>query len=118
MRAAVALLAGLALAACLAVSGDAAARVTSASSVVARIVTGGNPCGVGEGGDSVWVSDVQRGELVRIDPATNTIIGRTKLDATPCELRFAAGSIWVVTQSHWLDRVAPATGDVVARIRV
>src|SRR5262249_44288860 len=99
-----------------AVSGGAAARATS--SVVARIVTGGNPCGVGEGGGSVWVSDAERGELLRIDPATNTVVGRTKLDATPCELRLAAGAIWVVTQSRWLDRVDPATGDVIARIRV
>jgi virginiamycin B lyase len=66
----------------------------------------------------VWVTDAELAELLRVDPATNTVVSRTKLDKTPCELRFAFGSLWVVTHSGVIDRVDPATGRVVARIRV
>jgi virginiamycin B lyase len=98
------------------IASSGAAPVTS--TIVARIPTGGNPCGVAGAGGAVWVTEVTKGELLKIDPATNQVVGSTKLDTTPCELRYAAGSLWVVTQSGWLDRVDPATAKVIARIRI
>src|SRR5688572_27255930 len=112
--AALALLPALAATACWA----AGSTTREAAAVVAKISAGGHPCGIAGAAGMVWVTDAERAELLRIDPATNEVVSRTKLDATPCELRFAFGSLWVVTQSGRIDRVDPATGAVVARIKV
>ena len=56
--------------------------------------------------------------LHRIDPATNTVTKTIEVGRIPCELRFAAGSIWVVTQAGKLVRVDPVAGRVVKRIKV
>ena len=59
--------------------------------------------GLGDRGDS-------RASCSRSTRRRTRSSSRTKLDATPCELRVAVGSLWVVTQSGKLDRVDPATG--------
>jgi DNA-binding beta-propeller fold protein YncE len=86
--------------------------------IVGAVRTGGQPCGVASARGSIWVSDAQRGLLLRINPSTHRVTSTTKLDATPCEITFAFGSLWVVTQSGRLDRVDPATAQVTRRIRV
>jgi YVTN family beta-propeller protein len=88
------------------------------SSVVARIATGGQPCGVVGAQGSVWVTDAEKGVLLQIDPRRNTVVRRTPLDPSPCELVEAFGSLWVVTQSGVLDRVDPRSGRVLAKVPV
>ena len=79
---------------------------------------GGSPCGITDANGSVWVSDAGGAQLLRVDPATGEADVTTELDATPCEITVAYGSLWVVTQSGWVDRVDPATGERIARVRV
>lgn len=82
-----------------------------------RAVVGGNPCGVAAVGDDAWVTDAAAKRLVRID-RRGVVVVTVHVDDTPCELTYAYGSLWIVTQSGWLDRVDPRTARIVARIGV
>jgi hypothetical protein len=64
------------------------------------------------------VSETAHHQLLRIDDAGTTAAVAAELDPTPCEIAVGFGSLWVVTQSGRVDRVDPATGAVIARIRV
>lgn len=55
---------------------------------------------------------------MRIDPSTGKVTATVDVDDSPCEMMFAEGSIWVVTQSGMLDRLDPKTAKVVAKIPV
>ena len=67
---------------------------------------------------AVFVTEPLFGRLLRIDPATNTVTKSVATDPRPCELRFAAGSLWVITQSGRLDRFDPVSMKRLASIRV
>jgi streptogramin lyase len=84
---------------------------------VRAVHVGGAPCGVAEAAGAAWVSDATTAHLFRIEPSTMTATVRATLDATPCELTYAFGALWVSTQSGYLDRVDVATG-AVKRVRV
>jgi YVTN family beta-propeller protein len=86
------------------------------SRVTTKVTVGGQPCGVVAVAGTVWVTDAQRAQLVRI--AGGKVVARTAVDETPCELAYGYGSLWVATQSGKLDRVDPKTGKVIARIAV
>ncbi|MDQ1711792.1 MAG: virginiamycin lyase [Frankiaceae bacterium] len=86
------------------------------STVVEKVTTGGEPCGVVAAAGSVWVTDAEGARLLRI--RGGRVVATTKVDATPCELTYGYGSLWVATQSGRLDRVDPKTGRVLARIAV
>jgi streptogramin lyase len=85
---------------------------------LARITTGGNPCGVVAVANGAWVSDAANGQLLRIDRRSQRVTKRVSVDKTPCELMAAYGSLWLVTQSGRLDRLDPASGRVLARVPV
>ncbi len=87
--------------------------------VVATIPLPTSPIGVATGFGSVWVSLLDR--LVRIDPATNSP-ARLPLDLRSRADRVALGEdgIWIGAPccDGDLERLDPATGRVVAKIRV
>ncbi|MDX6487684.1 MAG: virginiamycin lyase, partial [Gaiellaceae bacterium] len=98
------------------VSGVGFASSRASSTVVARIATGKDSCGIAGAAGSVWVTKDR--ELLRIDPATNTVSRRFAIDPFACELRFAYGSLWIVTQWGVVERFNPVTGRMIKRIRV
>ena len=72
----------------------------------------------GEG--AVWVADVAGGEaadtLVRLDPETGAVEGRTVVQEGITDVRAAAGAVWVVTRhTPLLLKLDPATGREVLR---
>jgi DNA-binding beta-propeller fold protein YncE len=76
---------------------------------------------------SVWVVDddydtSRGGQLIRIDAATNRVVGRTFLGKNMCgmfDLAVGLGSLWVTADSQGrVLRIDPATGKVIARIPV
>jgi streptogramin lyase len=79
---------------------------------VRSVHVGGSPCGVAEAAGAAWVTDAADARLLRIDPATLEVEVKATLDPTPCELTFAFGALWIVTQSGALDRYDLATGKV------
>jgi YVTN family beta-propeller protein len=105
----------LALALATSCGGSSPAKPTG-STVVARIAVGGQPCGVVAANGSVWVTDAERGRLLLLQD--DKLVRDFPVDATPCELTFGYGSLWIATQSGLLDRVDPATGKVVAHVKV
>ena len=86
--------------------------------MTAKVPVPGTPCGVAGAAGAVWVTDATFGKLFKIDPAKGAVVKTVATDPTPCELKLAAGSLWVVTQSGRLDRFDPATGKRLASIPV
>jgi YVTN family beta-propeller protein len=44
----------------------------------------------------VWVADDGRGEVVRLDPATNEVVARIPVGDGPADLVFEGSSVWVI----------------------
>src|SRR5436189_1417816 len=93
-----------------------AVSAAGGSVVSAKVAVSGTPCGVAGSPGAVWVTDAANARLVQIDPATNAVVKRVPTDRAPCELKYAAGSIWVVTQSTRLDRFDPKSARRIASI--
>ena len=66
--------------------------------------------------DSVWVICDTGSALVRIDPKTYEVVDTIDVGFGPVELELGFDSLWVRNRQHELDRIDPATGDVVAKI--
>jgi DNA-binding beta-propeller fold protein YncE len=84
----------------------------SAPSVVAKIKVSpaAAPCATTAGGGFVWVSEYGRPYLLRIDPKTNTVVGRTMIGTGSCGLGYGAGSLWIEdTNSNTISRVSART---------
>ncbi len=65
----------------------------------------------------VWVSSNATNALVRVDPATDKIVGSTPIGPKPRFLAAGAGSIWVLNQGDGsISRVDAATGNLLATI--
>jgi virginiamycin B lyase len=75
---------------------------------------------VAAGADGVWMlSTGTQPDLVRIDPATNTVADRFEAPNGATAVRAGNGSLWI-TRAHagQLLRVDPATGEEIAEIDV
>lgn len=99
------------------------ASVTSASApaVVARIPVSrfAAPCAAAAGGKYVWVSEYGRPSLLKIDPATNKVVGKTGIGLGSCGLGYGAGSMWTEdTSSSTVSRVSVSTGKRLKAIKV
>lgn len=72
-----------------------------------------SPADIYIGSGSVWVPEHGSGKTLRIDPASNMIV-----EVVPTEARDAEGfgSLWTATQDNKLNRVDPATRQVIASI--
>jgi streptogramin lyase len=66
--------------------------------------------------DSVWVACDAGNALVRIDPEAYQVIDTLDVGFGPVELEQGFDSLWVRNRQHELDRIDPATGEVVAKI--
>src|SRR5262245_44460045 len=95
-------------------------RIDPASgAVAARIDVGGRPWGVATGGGAVWIANETDGTVSRIDPATNTVVWRARLDqdpppsTNPVGVAFGGGSVWAADNgSDKVWRLDPATGAI------
>lgn len=88
------------------------------SAVIARINVGGHPCGVEKVDGTLWVTDAENAQLLKIDIDSAKLIAKFPIDQKPCELQFSRRALWVVTQSGFLDRVDPSSGTVLKRFPV
>lgn len=62
---------------------------------VARIPVRGQPSGVAIGAGAVWIADVN-GEVLKVDPRTNEIVERVRLDGGIANgLAFGFGRLWI-----------------------
>lgn len=77
------------------------------------------PCAAHGGGKYVWVAEYGQPYLLRINPSTNRVVGRTKIGTGSCGLGFGAGSMWIEdTSSSTVSRVSTSTGKRIKAIHV
>jgi len=95
-------------------------RITASVPVPNGSISGGIAVGSG----SVWVglfSQEQGGpnEVMRIDLATNAILGEIPVQKTPPRGEIAAtdGAVWVAS-SGLLERIDPSTNEIIARVPI
>lgn len=99
--------------------GTAGAAVASPPQVVAKVITGRNPCGVAAGFGSLWVANDAGGALVRIDPRTNRIERRIRIARGICPVAVGGRTIWVASyRTDTVYRVNPSSGQIVSRAKV
>ena len=87
----------------------------------ATIKVGGTADWVLVTGDAVWVSSTKPYAVLRIDPATNTIVASVKVSGETCSgLAFGFGSIWapICGKRPELVRIDPARNRIVARLPI
>ncbi len=66
---------------------------------------------------SVWVTGPIKGELYRIDPATNTVVSTTKLGQSPKFITADDDSVWVLNLGDGtVQRINGSSGELVATI--
>jgi YVTN family beta-propeller protein len=84
-----------------------------------RVSPAAAPCATAAGGGAVWVSEYGRPYLLRIDPKTNRVVGRTMIGSGSCGLGYGAGSLWVEdTNSNTVSRVSATTHERLKAIPV
>jgi hypothetical protein len=65
------------------------------------------PCAAAAGGKWVWVADYGASYVVRIDPRTNKVVGKTKIGNGSCGLAYGVGAMWIEdTNSSTVSRVS------------
>jgi hypothetical protein len=99
----------------------ASVTAAAAPTVVARIPVSvaTAPCAAAAGGRFVWVSEYGAPYLLKIDPRTNKVAGKTGIGFGSCGLGFGAGSLWIEdTSTSTVSRVSVTTGKRVKAIRV
>jgi len=87
--------------------------------VIARIDVGGRPWGVATGGGAVWIANQEDSTVSRIDPSTNAIVWRARLDQDPLSspspvgVTIGGGSVWAADNgSDKVWRLDPGTGQI------
>src|ERR1700682_576464 len=89
----------------------------SGTSAVTRVSGLDKPFGVAAGGGYVWVTEYQRGNLVRIDPATSRIVDRVHFDGRAAQLLVQDGFVWVIDdQRRFIIQVDATSNRVINQI--
>jgi YVTN family beta-propeller protein len=84
-----------------------------------RIAANTQPCAAAGGGGFVWVSEYASPWLLKINPKTNKVVGKTQIGFGSCGLGYGAGSLWIEdTSSNTVSRVSARTGRRVKAIPV
>lgn len=101
------------------VSGGLVRLNPATGSIVAHIDVGGRPWGVATGGGAVWIANETDGTISRIDPNTNALVWRARLDqdplpsTNPVGVAYGGGSVWAAdngSDKAW--RLDPTTGAI------
>ncbi|HMG85660.1 MAG TPA: PQQ-binding-like beta-propeller repeat protein [Terracidiphilus sp.] len=88
---------------------------TGAPQAIVPAVPADSEGGITTGAGSVWLVTSAKGELTRIDPATNRIVATIRIPAGSFNPLFAAGAVWVSSNAgNALIRVDPATNNVLS----
>jgi YVTN family beta-propeller protein len=99
----------------------ASTAAVATPTVVAKIPVSAaaQPCAAQAGGRFVWVSEYGQPTVLRIDPRTNRVLGRSHVGFGPCALTYGAGSMWVEdTNSSTVSRLSATSGKRTAVIHV
>lgn len=68
------------------------------------------------GAGSIWIASHEKGEVSRVDPATNAVTARVLVDPDTSYLTYGFGAVWAVSlPRQTVQRIDPATSTVTAR---
>jgi YVTN family beta-propeller protein len=68
---------------------------------------------------AVWVTDYVRDELLRIDPATNSVVATIMVGPNPAGVAVGGGAVWVANHhGRSVSKIDPATNRIVATIPI
>lgn len=82
--------------------------------IAATILDPATPVSVEAGFGSIWVANGPAGTILRIDPASNTVVATIQAGRPVCCLAFGAGAVWGSSfATDAVVRVDPATNSVV-----
>jgi YVTN family beta-propeller protein len=86
--------------------------------IAAKISIPGGPDWVAISADSVWISNNDKNNIARIDPAKDRVIATIPVGRAPCSgLGAGFGSIWVPScGDRRVDRVNVQTNEIMAQI--
>jgi streptogramin lyase len=65
------------------------------------------PIGLGLGFGSLWVADIDRKTIDRVNPRTGRIVARLRVGGIPIRLAIGFGSVWVRDDTGRVLRIAP-----------
>jgi virginiamycin B lyase len=93
-------------------------RPISELPILAKIPIPGSPDWIAIGSNAVWISNIDKNNISRIDPSTNKVVANVDVGSAPCSgLGIGFGSVWVpCCGSARIDRVDGITNQVVASI--
>jgi streptogramin lyase len=100
------------------------ARINSRSNRVGTLVETEEAACVAAGAGGVWVTQPERGVVLRIDPLTNEIVAEIPLDGFPQGIAVGFGSVWVAAADPpegaggGVSRIDPRSNEVVRTILV
>ena len=78
-----------------------------------------DPFALAAGEGAVWVLDGALRSVFRVDPATNSVVGRLRLGFDPGGIAVGGGSVWVTdARGGAVARIDPRSSRLVARIPV
>jgi YVTN family beta-propeller protein len=93
--------------------------IDATQGVVTGVVSGaGRPAGLAYGAGAAWITDSSDGFLLRVNSA-HRVVDRIPVGRGPSGVTVAGGEVWVANEfDGTVSEVSPATGTVVATIRV
>jgi YVTN family beta-propeller protein len=103
-----------------AATGARLARIDVGPYQLAANVYANAPAGICEGGGFIWAANQPAGEVLKIDPATNTLVARIKVGTVTRHVCWDGLSVWATVGDSPGSIVAidPATNEVMATVAV
>ena len=103
-----------------AIPGDSLVGIDARSGgATSPVALGGSPSGVALTDGSVWVGDVSRGAVERVDPERGAVVQTIPVGGGPDGIAAGEGAVWATNAlAGTLLRISPETDTVVQTIRV
>lgn len=71
------------------------------------------------GAGSIWIASHEKGEVSRVDPATNTVVAKVQVDPGTSYLTYGFGAVWAVSlPRQTIQRIDPETNAVTLRTSI
>jgi DNA-binding beta-propeller fold protein YncE len=93
-------------------------RPVSDLTILAKVPVPGSPDWIAIGDDAIWISNIAKNNISRINPAMNKVVTNIAVGKAPCSgLGLGFGSVWVpCCGDARVDRIDVTTSKVVASI--